>query len=1173
MFKGRTNTGAFTPLFAVAVASAVLLSVVAGAGISLSDVAGGDGAPERQALDGEALSGDTDLEDANTTLLGEGENDTAGWVVASAGDVNGDGRADVLVGAPRNDSTGNDSGAVYVFYGPVDTGNISLSAADVRLTGASPGDLAGADIAASDLDGDDRSDLIVGAPYNDSTGSDAGTVYVVYGSSELSGTVSLADAHVTLRGVAPGDRAGRSVATVNGSDGVHDLVVGAPYNDSAGNDSGAAYVLNGTELGSGSLASAATFTGASSGDLAGWDVSSAGDFDGDGLDDVVVGARHNDSGGNDAGAAYVIPGVHRLDGGSLASATVELRGGAAGDNAGYAVSDAGDVNDDGYDDVLVGAPLNDSAGSNAGAAYVVYGSASPAGNTPLANANLTLRGVSAGDRAGWSVSSAGSGDVNCDSYADVLVGAPYNNSTAPDAGAAYLVHGGQADSNQSLADANATFSGTGAGDLAGWSVSEAEDANGDGADDLLIGAPYNDTSGTDAGVAYLLGGSCSEEPETQTKSPTPTHTKTTTRTATATPKPTPTAEPSPKPTPKNDSGNGSDAVEFINCSAVRIHGDYEGILLNTRYLEIYVNNGEDVYHSADPNVVPAQTNGTTVIDLSGMEGPAMYIKSVELAEGHELKPDHSTGEPDMVVSNPHEYGYDSCIDESRDPDGDGFTSQAERHTVGTNPNHPDTDGDGLVDGRELGSTAGTPQSDQYMTHPEDPDTDDDGYLDGAEVEAGTDPLDSNDHPSGEPGTPMDTPTPTATPTPEPPSDDAVEFINCSAVRIHGDYEGVLLEGYYLEGPVDANEYFYENPYLEVVPNRTEGTTVIDLTQREAAAVYIDSVLLARDNEVRPDSMSDEIDVAAQNPNEYGYDSCIDESRDPDGDGYTSSFERNIVGTEPDNPDTDDDGLVDGDELGGNVSFTPQSGKFMTDPFAPDTDGDGYQDGEEVEAGTDPLDPNDYPGSTPTTTTDTTTTDTTTTVTTTTGTTASADASVEFLDCQSARVEAPEGYAVRYSGFAFVETGQGAAHPNWLDPIKEDEWSGGEDVLSTDNFYPDDSERADRAVLASVAVFDSDYQQVASASNPDAESASDLCGQEAECTAANQGITGADPETCEGSSASRSASTPSETTTSGDTTGASSASMTALTTETTATETTAETTSGATTGTGTTSDQR
>ncbi|MDP2364267.1 MAG: integrin alpha, partial [Ignavibacteria bacterium] len=412
-------------------------------------------------------------------FTGQAPLDFFGSSVSNAGDVNGDGYSDVIIGASRSDAGGTDAGRAYIYYGGVSMDYI----ADVILTGAAANDNFGNSVSsAGDVNGDGYSDVIVGAYNNDAIASNAGAAYIYFGGSSMNNT-----ADITLTGVAADDNFGYSAATagdVNG-DGYSDVVVGARYNDIGGIDAGRAYIYYG-----GSSMNALVdkiLTGLTAGDYFGISVATAGDVNGDGYSDVIVGAYNNDAGGSNAGRAYIYYG-----GPSDNLADVILTGAASGDSFGWSVSTAGDVNGDGYSDVIVGAFNNDAGGSNAGRAYIYFGGASM-DNT----ADAILTGKTASDFFGYSVSAAG--DVNGDGYGDVIVGAISNDAGGSAAGRAYVYFGGAPMDNIS----DALFTGDAAGDSFGQSVSAAGDVNGDGYSDLIVGAGSNDAAGQNAGRAYL----------------------------------------------------------------------------------------------------------------------------------------------------------------------------------------------------------------------------------------------------------------------------------------------------------------------------------------------------------------------------------------------------------------------------------------------------------------------------------------------------------------------------------------------------------------------------------------------------------------------------------------------------------------------------------------------
>lgn len=319
--------------------------------------------------------------DAVLSAASDGE--TLGLAIAGAGDINGDGYADIVVGAPRSAQGGPDSGAATVYFG----GPTGIDPGTKVVLPSSPGDRAGASVALPiDLNGDGFADVAVGAPGSGLAGPASGAVRVFFGGPSLD-----TGADAVWTGLAAGDTFGGSLSAgdVHG-DGLTDLLAGAPFESANGRFRGASYLFSGSEALDSSATSDATFPGQVAFDQFGLAMS-AGDVNGDGAADLLIGAPFSDPIGSASGSALLF-----LGGGADPVAT--FLGVAPFDRFGLAVSCAGDVDGDGFSDLVVGAPGNRAEGPSTGAAYLYLG-----GAPPDATADLVLKGSSPGQSFGAAV--------------------------------------------------------------------------------------------------------------------------------------------------------------------------------------------------------------------------------------------------------------------------------------------------------------------------------------------------------------------------------------------------------------------------------------------------------------------------------------------------------------------------------------------------------------------------------------------------------------------------------------------------------------------------------------------------------------------------------------------------------------------------------------------------
>ncbi len=478
-----------------------------------------------------------------------------GYAVSNAGDINGDGIDDILLGAPQvryDNSITIGTGYSYVIFGKTSSFSTSFDLSALNgsngfvLNGCVNNDYAGISVSnAGDVNGDGIGDLIIGADLADPNhNSLSGQAYVVFGKTDFSGTSGALDLSsldgstgFAINGTTASDQLGFSVGSVGdfNGDGYDDVVMGANNYSSL---TGRAYVLFGkadfsATMGSFNISSldgsnGFYITGDAGGQL-GVSVSSAGDINGDGLDDLIVGANIADPNSTtNAGKTYVIFGTSATLGSADPYDLTNLNGTNGfminGENvdsrSGRSVYSAGDINHDGYDDLVIGAIEDNtvSGGSEgAGSAYVVFGKSdfsTTSGSFNLADLDGTngfkVTGVNDYDETGFAVSSAG--DVNGDGVDDFIIGT-YSTASSPDAGHAYVLYGKTTafDATIDLSTLSASdgfiIDGITDGDHAGRSVSGGGDINGDGFDDLIVGANNAAPNGSNSGQAYVIYGS------------------------------------------------------------------------------------------------------------------------------------------------------------------------------------------------------------------------------------------------------------------------------------------------------------------------------------------------------------------------------------------------------------------------------------------------------------------------------------------------------------------------------------------------------------------------------------------------------------------------------------------------------------------------------------------
>lgn len=412
----------------------------------------------------------------NYKAIASGQDSAYAGRSVAMGDINGDGYADVAFGAPGYDAAFSNGGRVAVRYGQ-GTDIDLVSDIEWAYEGTALDAAVGQAVAIADVNNDGYADVIVGAPGI----GNGGAVYVFHGSA--SGPSATPDQSLTHATV--GANFGHALAKAGklNNDVYDDIIIGAYGIDQA-------FIYHGSASGIGASADA-TLNGTASSQF-GIAVGSAGNVNGDGYDDVIIGADRYDNGQTDEGAAYV---YHGSASGVVDS--VDWSKEIDQDDAyfGFAVAGAGDVNNDGYADVIIGAPNFDNGQADEGRVYLYHGSASGL----AASFAVVMEPNQAGALYGYAVASAG--DVNNDSYGDVIVGAPSFDNVQADEGRATIYFGSASglDSTPQIEVESDQIGANFGVAVAGGSGS----IDNDNYDDVIIGADLFDDSQTDEGRAYV----------------------------------------------------------------------------------------------------------------------------------------------------------------------------------------------------------------------------------------------------------------------------------------------------------------------------------------------------------------------------------------------------------------------------------------------------------------------------------------------------------------------------------------------------------------------------------------------------------------------------------------------------------------------------------------------
>lgn len=469
---------------------------------------------------------------AKASFIGEGENLTSAFPVCIAGDVNGDGYDDVLVGGKGKYTSYMRTGAgqTYVIFGKV-TGwrmKTNLAQANASFVGEFNSDVAGSTMdGVGDVNGDGFDDILIGANQNDFGGRSSGQSYLIFGKADgWEMRVNLSEADASFIGEEAYDLSGLALAgigDVNG-DGYDDFLIGrnaeVSMEYSPDLRKGKAYLFFGKPMGWNMRTSLAEADVVFLGGVSLWSgmaLAGGGDVNADGFDDFIIAAHWKDE--NWEGSADVHLFFGRPEGWDKETLITDCDitftttgwfsfNGSIGLRDCWSASITGDLNGDGYDDILLGAPWKER---EAGKTYLVFGRPGETGSQFKLDLEETASASFIGERPGyWAGRVCDGGDINGDGYDDILIGSYLSAHGGIKAGETYLIYGKPAGwtKDLNLSQADLSFLGEEPEDGSGYVFSHSGDINGDGLKDILIGSPGNDSNGTNTGQTYIL---CTEE--------------------------------------------------------------------------------------------------------------------------------------------------------------------------------------------------------------------------------------------------------------------------------------------------------------------------------------------------------------------------------------------------------------------------------------------------------------------------------------------------------------------------------------------------------------------------------------------------------------------------------------------------------------------------------------